>query len=87
MRATLSQTHSAPTDHESEEEEEEEVNHEEHTLTRRRLSSAENAAKMFCTTSPIPAESTPAMLGESQASQTRQRSVLRWMRVLPIWVH
>lgn len=43
-----------------------------------------NDGTRFWITSARPAESTPAMPGEKYASQTRHRSVFRWMRVLPV---
>ena len=54
------------------------------TWASRARSDVENAARMFWTTSPIPAESTPAMLGENHVSHTRHLSVLRWILVFPI---
>lgn len=53
------------------------------TLTRRPFSASVNLIRTFCIISPRPAESTPARLGENHVSQTRQRSVVRWMRALP----
>jgi len=43
-----------------------------------------NDGTRFWITSARPAESTPAMPGEKYASQTRHRSVFRWIRVLPV---
>ena len=54
------------------------------TLTSRARSGSANDPSTFCRTSPSPAQSTPAMPGVNHASQTRQRSVLRWMRALPV---
>lgn len=53
------------------------------TLTRRAFSASVNRARTLCSTSPTPAESTPAMLGEKYVSQTRHRSVFKCIRLCP----
>ena len=53
------------------------------TWTRSPRSSVENDARTFWRTSPSPALSTPAILGANQVSQTRQRSMLKWIRARP----
>jgi hypothetical protein len=53
------------------------------TWTRRPRSSIEKDARTFWRTSPSPALSTPAILGANQVSQTRQRSMLKWIRARP----
>jgi hypothetical protein len=53
------------------------------TWTRSPRSAREKDARTFWSTSPSPALSTPAMLGANQVSQTRQRSVLKWILARP----
>lgn len=51
------------------------------TFTNRPFSLSEKPARTLCRTSPIPAESTPAIPGENHASHTRHRSVFRCILV------
>jgi hypothetical protein len=53
------------------------------TWTRSPRSESEKDARTFWSTSPSPALSTPAILGANQVSQTRQRSMLKWIRARP----
>lgn len=47
------------------------------TLTSRAFSASVKRARVVCRTSPKPAESTPAILGENQVSGTLQRSTFK----------
>jgi hypothetical protein len=53
------------------------------TFTKCLLSLSGKRDNTFCSTSPSPAESTPAILGENHASQTRHLSVFKWIRAFP----